>query len=124
MVLLMFPLLGGDGFSQTLVKPMNQKPTQKKRTRAQVHQSNHPNDVPIPHYFCSTKFNCALYGRMMKPSTARKINVHSGCSAVGIFWMTLPDLRRAGFTTDPSSLLVTPLTSVNSPSKSGVNYET
>lgn len=100
---------------------MDYTPPQRRHSRSVTYLSNHPNDCPEPFYMCSRKYATALYGRIMKPSTARKINANSECYSMGKIWLSLKEAREAGYLEDPSSLLVAPLISVKRPSSSGVH---
>jgi len=76
------------------------------------HALNHPNGSPELHYFFQVKFKYCPCARWMTPRTAAKLNYQLSSKGLPDFWGLPPEATKLDYDVNPSSLFITPLTSV------------
>lgn len=76
------------------------------------HALNHPNGSPELHYYFQVKFKYCPFARWMTPRTAAKLNYQHNSMGSPNFWALPTEATRLEYEVNPSSLFITPLTSV------------
>lgn len=83
------------------------------------HALNHPNGNPELYYFFQIKFKYCPCARWMTPRTAAKLNYQLTCKGSPNYWGLPVEATKLEYEVNPSSLFITPLTSVKSQSDAG-----